>query len=157
MRIMADVTIPDNIFYIIIAVIALVAIIVILMQWRKVREAQSNVEFLDKQAQLRKIELVEQDLESKRMMENVIPLPKEQQERLSNIRKGTSDLMQQTGFLHNEVNERVTRLEARTEYLKLQKLLLDIEKKEQELDKKSSKTIKSEDVQAVRGIKGGKP
>ncbi|MGV8143421.1 MAG: hypothetical protein ACP5OJ_02250 [Methanothermobacter sp.] len=154
---MADVTIPDNIFYIIIAVIALVAIIVILMQWRKVREAQSNVEFLDKQAQLRKIELVEQDLESKRMMENVIPLPKEQQERLSNIRKGTSDLMQQTGFLHNEVNERVTRLEARTEYLKLQKLLLDIEKKEQELDKKSSKTIKSEDVQAVRGIKGGKP
>lgn len=157
MRIMADVTIPDNIFYIIIAVIALVAIIVILMQWRKVREAQSNVEFLDKQAQLRKIELVEQDLESKRMMENVIPLPKEQQERLSNIRKGTSDLMQQTGFLHNEVNERVTRLEARTEYLKLQKLLLDIEKKEQELDKKSSKTIKSEDIQAVRGIKGGKP
>lgn len=154
---MADVTIPDNIFYIIIAVIALVAIIVILMQWRKVREAQSNVEFLDKQAQLRKIELVEQDLESKRMMENVIPLPKEQQERLSNIRKGTSDLMQQTGFLHNEVNERVTRLEARTEYLKLQKLLLDIEKKEQELDKKSSKTIKSEDIQAVRGIKGGKP
>ena len=90
-------------------------------------------------------------------MENGIPLPKEQQERLSNIRKGTSDLMQQTGFLHNEVNERVTRLEARTEYLKLQKLLLDIEKKEQELDKKSSKTIKSEDVQAVRGIKGGKP
>jgi vacuolar-type H+-ATPase subunit I/STV1 len=154
---MADVvTIPANIFYIIIAVIAVIGIIVVFMQWRRVREAQSNVEFLEKQAQLRKIELVEKDLESKRMMENVIPLPKEQQERLSDIRKSTSDLMHQAGFLHSEINERVTRLEARTEYLKLQKLLQDIEKKEQELDKKSSKKIKTEDVQAVKGIKGVK-
>ncbi|NYB27400.1 MAG: hypothetical protein HVN34_08745 [Methanobacteriaceae archaeon] len=154
---MADVvTIPENIFYIIIAVIAVIGIIVVFMQWRRVREAQTNVEFLEKQAQLRKIELVEKDLESKRMMENVIPLPKEQQERLSDIRKSTSDLMHQAGFLHSEINERVTRLEARTEYLKLQKLLQDIEKKEQELDKKSGKNIKTEDVQAVKGIKGVK-
>ncbi len=154
---MADVVaIPENIFYIVIAVIAVVGIIVVFMQWRKVREAQSNVQFLEKQAQLRKIELVEKDLESKRMMENVIPLPKEQQERLSEIRKGTSDLMHQAGFLHSEINERVTRLEARTEFLKLQKLMQDIEKKEQELDKKSGKKIKSEDVQAAKGIKGVK-
>ena len=154
---MADVvTIPENIFYIIIAVIAVIGIIVVFMQWRRVREAQTNVEFLEKQAQLRKIELVEKDLESKRMMENVIPLPKEQQERLSDIRKSTSDLMHQAGFLRSEINERVTRLEARTEYLKLQKLLQDIEKKEQELDKKSGKNIKTEDVQAVKGIKGVK-
>ena len=133
------VTIPTNIFYIIIVVIAVIGVIVVFMQWRKVREAQSNVEFLEKQAQLRKIELVEKDLESKRMMENVIPLPKEQQDRLSDIRKSTSDLMHQAGFLHSEINERVTRLEARTEYLKLQKLLQDIEKKEQELDKKTGK------------------
>lgn len=150
------VTIPTNIFYIIIVVIAVIGIIVVFMQWRKVREAQSNVEFLEKQAQLRKIELVEKDLESKRMMENVIPLPKEQQDRLSDIRKSTSDLMHQAGFLHSEINERVTRLEARTEYLKLQKLLQDIEKKEQELDKKTGKKIKTEDVQAVKGIKGVK-
>lgn len=155
---MADViTIPENIFYIIIAVIALVAIIVVLMQWRRVREAQSNVQFLEKQAQLRKIELVEKDLENKRMMENALPLPKEQQERLSTIRKSTSELMNQTGYLHSEINERVTHLEARTEYLKLQKLLQDIEKKEQELDKKSKKTIKDDEVQAVKGIKGVKP
>jgi hypothetical protein len=155
---MADViSIPENIFYIIIAVIALVAIIVVLMQWRKVREAQSNVQFLEKQAQLRKIELVEKDLENKRMMENALPLPKEQQERLSTIRKSTSELMNHTGYLHSEINERVTHLEARTEYLKLQKLLQEIEKKEQELDKKSKKTIKDDDVQAVKGIKGVKP
>jgi hypothetical protein len=148
---MADViTIPENIFYIIIVVIAVVGLIVALMQWRRVRESQSNVQFLERQADLRKIELVEKDLESKRMMENVIPLPQEQQERLSKIRKNTSELMNQAGYLHGEINERVTRLEARTEYLKLQKLLQDIEKKEQELDRKS---IKSEDVQAVKGIK----
>lgn len=133
--------------------IAVIGIIVIFMQWRRVRESQSNVDFLEKQAQLRKIELVEKDLESKRMMENALPLPKEQQERLSNIRKNTSELMNQTSYLHSEINERVTHLEARTEYLKLQKLLMDIEKKEQELDKKTKKTVK-EDVPAVKGIKG---
>lgn len=155
---MADViTISENVFYIIIVVLAVIGLIVALMQWRRVREAQSNVQFLEKQAELRKIELVEKDLESKRMMENVIPLPKEQQERLSEIRKSTSELMHQAGYLHGEINERVTRLEARTEYLKLQKLLQDIEKKEQELDKKTKKSIKSEDVQAVKGIKGVKP
>jgi len=71
---MADVvTIPENIFYIIIAVIAVIGIIIVFMQWRRVREAQTNVEFLEKQAQLRKIELVEKDLESKRMMEMWFP------------------------------------------------------------------------------------
>ena len=154
---MADmISIPENIFYIIIAVIALIAIIVVLMQWRRVREAQSNVQFLEKQAQLRKIELVEKDLESKRMMENVFPLPKEQQENLYNIRKNTTEIIHKTGYIHSEINERVTHLEARTEYLKLQKLLLEIEKKEMELDKKTKKTGKSEDVQSIKGIKGGK-
>jgi len=153
---MADViTIPENVFYIIIAIIAVVGIIVALMQWRRVREAQSNIQFLERQAELRKIELVEKDLESKRMMENVIPLPKEQQERLSEIRKNTSDLMHKAGYLHSEINERVTRLEAQTEYLKLQKLLQDIDKKEKELDKKT-KPGEKEDIQAIKGIKGGK-
>lgn len=78
---------------------------------------------------LKKIELVERDLESKRLMENVIPLPKDQQERLSQIRGETSKMMQKVGFLHSEINERVTRLETRAEYEKLQKLLDDIEKK----------------------------
>ncbi|BDZ69950.1 hypothetical protein [Methanobacterium petrolearium] len=134
---MADmVSIPQNIFLLIIAVIALVAIIVIVMQWKKVREAQSNVIFLEKQAELKKIELVEKDLESKRLMENVIPLPKDQQERLSQIRGETSNMMQKVGFLHSEINERVTRLETRAEYEKLQKLLEDIEKKEKQMEKK---------------------
>jgi hypothetical protein len=152
---MADVvTIPQNLFYIIIAVIAVVGIIIVLIQWRRVREAQSNIQFLEKQAELRKIELVEKDLESKRMIDNVFPLPKEQQERLSEIRKTTSELMHKTGYLHSEINERVNRLEAGTEFLKLQKLLSEIEKKEKELEKKGKG--KGSEVQAVKGIKGGK-
>ena len=130
------VSIPQNIFLLIIAVIALVAIIVIVMQWKKVREAQSNVIFLEKQAELKKIELVERDLEAKRLMENVIPLPKDQQERLSQIRGETSKMMQKVGFLHSEINERVTRLETRAEYEKLQKLLEEIDNKEKQMEKK---------------------
>jgi len=56
--------IDQNVFYIVIAVIVVVGLIVALMQWKKVREAQTNVEFLTKQAELKKIELVERDLES---------------------------------------------------------------------------------------------
>jgi hypothetical protein len=127
--------IDQNVFYIVIAVIVVVGLIVALMQWRKVREAQTNVEFLTKQAELKKIELVERDLESKRMMNDII-LPKDQQEKLTNIRENTSSLMNKAGYLHGEINERVNRLEAKTEYIKLQKLLMDIEEKEKELENK---------------------
>lgn len=136
---MADINIPQNIFLLIIAVIAVVTIIIIVMQWRRVREAQSNVEFLQKQSELKKIELVEKDLEAKRMMENVLPLPHEKQEKLAQIRGETSKLMQNSGFLHNEINERVTRLEALIEYEKLQKLLTEIEKREKDVEKKSKR------------------
>jgi hypothetical protein len=134
--------IPQNVFWIIVAVIAVAGLAVAFMQWRRVREAQSNVEFLARQAELKKIELVERDLEAKRTMSNVV-LPKDQQEKLSGIRGNTSDLMQKAGYLNSEINERMTRLEARTEYLKLQKLLNDIEKKEKELEKKT-KNFKEE-------------
>ena len=59
------VAIEQNVFYIIIAAIVVVGLIIALMQWRRVREAQTNVEFLTKQAELKKIELVERDLRIK--------------------------------------------------------------------------------------------
>ncbi len=132
------VAIDQNVFYIVIAAIVVVGLIIALMQWRRVREAQTNVEFLTKQAELKKIELVERDLESKRMMGDIV-LPKNQQEKLTHIRENTSDLMHKTGYLNSEINERVNRLEAKTEYIKLQKLLMDIEEKEKNLEKKTSK------------------
>jgi 23S rRNA maturation-related 3'-5' exoribonuclease YhaM len=133
------VAIEQNVFYIVISAIVVVGLILALIQWRRVREAQTNVEFLTKQAELKKIDLVERDLESKRMMSDII-LPKDQQEKLTNIRATTSDLMQKAGYINNEINERIDRLEAKTEYAKLQKLLMDIEKKEEELEKKTSKS-----------------
>ena len=47
--------------------------------------------------------------------------------------------MQNSGFLHNEINERVNRLEVLTEYEKLQKLLTEIEKREKDVEKKSKR------------------
>lgn len=132
--------IPQNISYIIIAAIAVVGLIFVLLQWRWVKISQNNVTFLTKQAELRKIELVERDLESKRMMNDIV-LPKNQQEKLSQIKENTSDLMQKAGYIHNEINERVNHLETTTEYIKLQKLLTDIEEKEKELEKKTDKFI----------------
>ncbi len=132
------VAITQNEFYIIIAAIVVVGLIIALMQWRRVREAQTNVQFLTKQAELKKIELVERDIESKRMMSDIV-LPKDQQEKLTNIRATTSDLMHKAGYINNEINERIDRLEAKTEYAKLQKLLMDIEEKEKELEKKTNK------------------
>jgi hypothetical protein len=136
-------TIPDNVFYIVIAVIALVAIIFVLIQWRRVRESQSQVLYLEKQAENKKIEMVEKDLEQKRLVENLIGLPESQQEQLSQIRSDTGKMLRKVGFLQTELNERITRLETRNEYMQLQKLLEEIEKKEKEIEKKSEKQIKT--------------
>ena len=141
---MADIAtaISENIVPIILAVLATIVIIIVVTQWKKVRETQNNVALVDKQVELKKISLVEKDLETKRIMENVIPLPKEQQEELANIRRNTSDIMHKVGFLHSEISERVARLEAKAEYGKLQKLMKDLEKKESDLDKKVENTTR---------------
>ncbi len=131
--------IPQNIFLLAIGIIALIAIIVVVVQWRKVRETQNDVLIMDRQIELKKISMVEKDLESKRLMETTIPLPKDQQEKLSQIRKNTSDLMHEVGFLHSEISERLARLEAQSEFKKLQKLLNEIEEKEKKLDKNTKK------------------
>jgi hypothetical protein len=137
------IAIPQNIFLLAIAIIALVAIIVVVIQWRRVKEIQNNAILLEKQIELKKIALVEKDLESKRLMETSIPLPKDQQEKLSNIRKNTSELMHEVGYMHSEISERLARLETQTEFKKLQKMLKDIEQKEKELNKNVEK-IKGE-------------
>ena len=135
---MADIAtvISENIIWIILAVLVAVVVIIVVIQWKKVREAQNNVALVEKQVELKKIALVEKDLETKRMMENVIPLPIEQQEQLAKIRQDTSDIMHKVGYLHSEIGERVALLEAKTEYGKLQRLMEDLEKKENDLDKK---------------------
>jgi Tfp pilus assembly protein PilN len=134
-----ELVIPQNIFLIIIAVIALIIVVVVVIQWRRVRETQNNALLLDKQIELKKISLVEKDMESKRLMETAIPLPKDQQDNLIKIRGGTSELMAEIGYLHTEISERLARLEAQTEFKKLQKMLKEIEDKESELEKNTKK------------------
>jgi hypothetical protein len=140
---MANVTVPtvgtvpiNELFILIIAIIALIAIIIVVIQWRRVRESQNTIKLMETEMEYKKISMVEKDLESKRLMENPIQLPKEQQENLSNIRNSTSDVMNKVGYLHNEINERLARLEAQTEQKKLEKMLNDIEDKEKQLFKR---------------------
>ena len=133
---MADLILPNQTFILIITIIAFIAIIFIVFQWKRVTESNNTIRLMQKEIELKKIAMVEKDLESKRLMENPIQLPKEQQENLSNIRKSTSEVMNKVGYLHNEINERLARLEAQTEAKKLEKMLKDIEEKEKQLLKK---------------------
>ena len=134
--------ISENIVWVILAVLGAIVIIIVVLQWRRVRGAQNDVKLVEKQVELKKISLVEKDLETKRMMENVIPLPNDQQESLVNIRQNTSSIMQKVGYLHGEIGERVALLEAKIEYGKIQKLLNDLEKKEKDIDKKADNKLK---------------
>lgn len=127
--------IPDQIFYLIILVIVAIVLIVIVFQWKKVAESRNSILILEKEIELKKMSMVEKDIESKRLMDNPIPLPKEQQDSLSAIRQSTTELRSNVGYLHSEINERLARLEAETEQRKLEKMLKEIEAKEKKLRK----------------------
>lgn len=130
---------PEYIVCIIIVAIALIAVVLVAIQWRKVKVSAHDLAVLEKQIELKKINMVEKDMESKRLMENGLPLPKDKQEKLAEIRKNTSDLLTDVGFMQTQVSERLAHLEAQTELTKLQKMLAEIEEKEKRLDKTSQK------------------
>lgn len=125
----------DQIMIIVLALIFLIAIIVIVIEWRKSSVSRNNVALLEKQAELKKIELVEKDLESKRRKEDMTDLSEEDQEKLKQIRLNTSEVIAKVGLLSTEVNERAEQLEAKSELLKLQKLAKKLDKKEKEIEK----------------------
>jgi hypothetical protein len=130
-----DFVIPNQIFILILVIVIAIVLIIIITQWRKVRQSQNSVDLIEQEIQLKKMAMVEKDLESKRLMENPIPLPKEQEDNLSSIRKSTTEVRNEVGFLHNEINERLARLEAQTEQKKLERMLKEIELKEKKLRK----------------------
>lgn len=131
--------IPQSLLWLIISVIGFVTVIIVAIQWRRVRESQNDIRLLEKQIELKKINLIESDLKAKRLMETTIPLPKDKQEKLSSIRKNTSELMHEIGYLQSEISERLALLEAQTEFKKLKNMLKDIEKKESEIKSKLKK------------------
>ncbi len=130
--------IPQNIFFIIIAAIVVVGLIFLIIQWRRVRVATNNIKSLTKQAELRKIELVDKDMESYQMRDQKAFM-KNDYENLNLTKEDASDIMQKVGYLNIEINSRVDHLESTTEYQKIQNLIMDIGEKEDELEKKSER------------------
>ncbi len=126
-------TIPDQMFLILVLVIVAIVLIIIVFQWRKIAQSKNSIALLEKEIELKKMSMVEKDIESKRLMDNPIPLPQDQQDRLSEIRQSTTEARSRVGFLHSEINERLARLEAETEQRKLEKMLTEIEEKEKKL------------------------
>ena len=126
-------TIPDQMFYLIILVIVAIVLIIIVFQWRKVSQSKNSILILEKEIELKKMSMVEKDIESKRLMDNPIPLPQDQQDNLSAIRQSTTEARSRVGYLHSEINERLARLEAETEQRKLEKMLAEIEEKENKI------------------------
>ena len=133
---MAAELIPDQIFMLILVIILAVVVIIVVSQWKKVSQSNNTLKLMEKEIELKKIAMVEKDLENKRIMENPIELPEEQQAQLTQIRHSTAEVMSKVGYMHSEINERLARLEAQTELKKLEKMLKEIEEKEKKLNKK---------------------
>lgn len=64
----------DQIFLLILAIIFLIAVITIVIEWRKSNVSKNEVILLEKKAELKKIELVEKDLDNKQRKENLADL-----------------------------------------------------------------------------------
>ena len=135
-----DLTLPAGldssmIWIIVIVIIISIVLLIIVFQWRKVAESKNSLLLLEKEIELKKMSIVEKDIESKRLMDNPIPMPQDKQDSLSAIRQSTTDVRSEVGYLHSEINERLARLEAQTEQKKLEKMLKEIEAKEEKLKK----------------------
>ena len=128
-------TIPDQLFILIILVIIAFVVIIVAVQWKSVAKSKTSIVLLEKEIELKKMSMIEKDIESKRLMDNPIPLPQEQQDSLSAIRQSTTQVRSEVGYLHSEINERLARLETQTEQKKLEKMLKEIEAKEAKLKK----------------------
>ena len=128
-------TIQDQLFILIILVIIAFVVIIVAVQWKSVAKSKTSIVLLEKEIELKKMSMIEKDIESKRLMDNPIPLPQEQQDSLSAIRQSTTQVRSEVGYLHSEINERLARLEAQTEQKKLEKMLKEIEAKEAKLKK----------------------
>ena len=128
-------TIPDQLFILIILVIIAFVVIIVAVQWKSVAKSKTSIVLLEKEIELKKMSMIEKDIESKRLMDNPIPLPQEQQDSLSAIRQSTTQVRSEVGYLHSEINERLARLEAQTGQKKLEKMLKEIEAKEAKLKK----------------------
>ena len=85
-------TIHDQLFILIILVIIAFVVIIVAVQWKSVAKSKTSIVLLEKEIELKKMSMIEKDIESKRLMDNPIPLPQEQQDSLSAIRQSTTQV-----------------------------------------------------------------
>ena len=146
---MADLAslIQQNLLYLIIAIIVVVVIIGVLLLRRRRSKAKdesiNSIKYFEKQAELKKRELVNKSIgEPTTKHVNMNPILREREKKLNKIHEGNDELMHRINFLNDQVELKVSKLEERREYRRLEKLLLDAEDKEAVLDKRLSKIAK---------------
>ena len=61
----------DQIFLLTLAIIFAIMVIIIVVEWRKNNKSRNDIILLEKKSELKKIELVEKDLELKQRKENL--------------------------------------------------------------------------------------
>ena len=66
---MATELIPSQIFILILVIILAVVVIIVVSQWKKVSQSNNTLKLMEKEIELKKIAMVEKDLENKRLME----------------------------------------------------------------------------------------
>jgi hypothetical protein len=127
--------ITTRMFYIIIAVIGAIGLLVAIIQIWRIRKGNKNVKFLAEQAKQRKIDLVKMDLKSNGRLSNLGIAGK-----TKNPKKAkTQNMVEDSVFPLEDVRERLNKLESTMEYQKVQELIMDIESKKMEFEKKEKK------------------
>ncbi len=129
------VALDQNTLYIIIAILVVVIILfVVIMRRRGSKEGPSNInQYLAKEAQLKKVQIVE----SEEGFRTKIPLyMRRPQDDLNDIRETTSELFHKNAYYNSKVEDEVESLEAQDKQVNLQKQVKGIEKKNLELNRR---------------------
>ena len=94
--------------------------------------------YLAQESELKKIEIVEGQIESKSTRRNL--LLKRPKDKLDDIRKTTSDVMHRVVYFNSKIDEKADRLQSQEKQVNFQKQLTNIEKKKQELNERTDKS-----------------
>lgn len=146
--------ITPRMFYIIIAAIGVIGLLVALIQIRRIRKGNKSVKFLTEQAEQRKRDLVKMDMESNGKLSK---LGRKRKTKKSDGKKPTKNV-EEPVFSIYDVRERLDNLESTSEYQKVQELIMDIDSKKIEFEKKEKKfeLNESEYRKRLSKFKGGK-
>jgi hypothetical protein len=126
--------ITPRMFYIIIAVIGVIGLIVALIQIRRIRKGNNSVKFLVQETEQRKKYLVKMDMESKGKFSKLGLARKSKPP--EKIKPST---MVEEPLFPISVREKLESLESTEEYQKVREMLMDIDSKKIDFEKKEKK------------------